>query len=296
MTTIFISAANGTVSHQLALLLAKQGVEVRAGVRNTGSAASQALKSAGVEVVPFDMSDPTSVAAGVKGVQRVFLLTPFVEDAKPFVRNVVDAAKQAGVEFILRMSASGADPESSLALAREHAAAEAIVRQSGVNWAAVRPAFFMDNLIQFSASTIQQGSYYGAGGDGEAAYISTADIAKAAGAILLNPAPHSGAAYELTGGASHSDASLVARLNDVLDHDVAHVRLSPEQHESSLRSVGLPDWMVEALVGLEGVKRAGWASACTDAIQKITGDEPETLEAFLQRRRSAFAPVSPVSP
>ncbi len=288
MTTILITGATGTVGHQLATSLSKSGANVRAGVRTPGSPAADALRALGAEVVPFDMTDPDSVAAGMTGVDRVFLLTPFVEDAKPLVRHVVDAAKREGVRFILRMSASGADPESPLALAREHAAAESIVQSGGVPYAVIRPAFFMDNLISFGAQSIQQGRFYGAGGDGEAAYISTADIAKVAQAILLNPEPHHGKVHELTGAEAHSDAALATALSDALEREVTHVALTAGQHEASLRDAGLPSWMVDALVGLEGVKRNGWAAAVSPSVTDITGDPPEGLGAFLRRNRVAF--------
>lgn len=285
---ILVTGATGTVGRQVATALTRAGARVRAAVRNPSDAGD--LRDAGVELVTFDFGDAASVRAALEGVKRVFLLTPFVQDSAALVRTVVGAAKDAGVQFILRMSALGADPQSDFALARDHGQAEDLVKDSGIDWAVLQPTFFMDNVVNYGAATIASDSaLYGAAGDGRAAYVSTADIADVAAAILATPTEHRSQTYVVTGAKAHSDAELAAAVSDVLAEPVRSIALSPEQQREGLLGMGTPAWMVDALVGLESVKRNGWAAGTTSVVSDVLGRAPESLTAFLQRHRGRFA-------
>jgi hypothetical protein len=56
-----------------------------------------------------------------------------------------------------------------------------------------------------------------------------------------------------------------------------------------MESWGAPSWMIDALVGLEDVKRNGWAEATSPAVPEILGRQPETLASFLERNRDRLA-------
>ena len=286
--TIFIAGATGTVGRRVALALAEAGADVRAGVRDLQNATD--LREAGAEVVHLDYGAPQTVAAALEDIDRVFLLTPFVEEPVPMVRAVVQAAKAAGVSFIVRMSALGADVDSSLALGREHGRGEQVVKESGLDWAILQPSFFMENIITFMGETIrEQGRIYGASGEGRAAYIAAADIAASAVAILREPARHVGQTYLLTGPSACNNVDIASALAVVLDKPVEAIDVPPDAHREGLEGAGLPGWMVDALCGLEGVKRNGWAEATTDAVERITGRPPQTLAAFLRAHADAFS-------
>jgi hypothetical protein len=51
-----------------------------------------------------------------------------------------------------------------------------------------------------------------------------------------------------------------------------------------MREQGAPDWMVDAMVGLEKVKAQGWAEAISPAVEKILGRSPEAVDSFLSRQ------------
>jgi uncharacterized protein YbjT (DUF2867 family) len=286
--TILITGATGTVGRRVALELAQSGASVRAGVRDIDTAAD--LREAGVELVHLDFGDPASVEAAVRGVERIFLLTPFVEAPVPMVQAVVDAAKAADVRFIVRLSGLGADLESPLALAREHGRGEALVKDSGIDWAVLQPSFFMENVVNYMGETVrEQGALYGASGEGRAAYIAADDIARTAAAILREPGGHAGQTYVLTGPAAVNNDDIAGALSQLLGKPVNAVDVDPDDHRRGLEEAGLPGWMVDGMSGLEAVKRNGWAEATTSAVERITGRPPEALASFLDRNAAAFA-------
>ncbi len=283
--TILVTGATGTVGAKVVATLRERGQGVRAGVRSPEKAA--ALSSLGAKLVRFDFGDAGSMTEAMAGVDRVFLLTPFVEEPLPLVQATVEAAKTAGVEFILRQSAAGAAPTSHFDLARHHGEGEQIVKESGIAWAVLRPTFFMDNLISFAGATIKsEGAFYGAAGDGKVAYISTRDIAAVAATILATPDDHHGKAYMLTGPQAHAEADVARLIGETIGKPVKYVNLSADGYRAALVSQGMPAWVVDAIIGLEAVKANGWAETVSPNVEQLTGRPGETLASFLATEKA----------
>ncbi len=278
---ILITGATGTIGSQVARALLQRGADVRVGLREPAKGST--LADAGAEVLRLDYDDPSTLPLAFAGVDRVFLLTPFVETFLPQVEAAVAAAKNAGVQFVLRMSALGADPTSDDGLSGQHGKAEELVKQSGIDWAVVRPTFFADNVLKYQGPSVAQGAFYGASHGGKVAYVSSRDIAEAAASILSSPAEHLGRTYTLTGPTAVGDDEIAATLSAISGRDVAYVDLSSEQLMQGQLDAGTPRWMAEHLVTLEGVKAAGWAASPSDDLPQLLGRAPEAPAAFLTR-------------
>ncbi|WP_428265562.1 SDR family oxidoreductase [Haliangium sp.] len=287
MTKTLVTGATGTVGSHVVRALRANGLDVRAGARDPQKLTD--LAGLGAETVRLDFDQPATLAEAFAGVTRVFLLTPFVEDDRPLVQAGLAAAKEAGVEFVLRMSAAGADPNAEAELPKHHGQNEEAVKSSGLAWAIIRPNFFQDNYVNYNAASIKaQGAFYGAGGDGKVSYVSAADIAAAAAAILADPAAHGAQTYVLTGPEALSDGDGATLLSELLGRKVEFVNLSSDDLGAGLRSQGMPAWQVASLQYLENVKAQGWAAAVSPAVEQLTGRAPETMRAFLERNRAAF--------
>ena len=283
--TTLVTGATGNIGGRVVKALRQTGAEVLAGVRDPSRA--DALRELGATPVRFDYRDPESMRAALDGVDRLFLLTPFVEFSAPLAEAAMKAAREAGVSFVLKLSALGADPEGPFAIGRDHGTAEEAVQGERPSWAVLRPSFFMDNPLVFQAGAIQAtGAFYGAGGGGRAAWVSPDDIAAVAAAILQAPEGHHGLIWTLTGGEALSDADLASALSDASGRAVAYVDLAPEQLQASLLEQGAPGWQVQALLDLETVKRNNWATEVSPAVEEILGRPPETFAAFLENNPS----------
>jgi uncharacterized protein YbjT (DUF2867 family) len=288
MSKILVTGATGTIGKEVVRALRAKNLEVRAAARTPEKLES--LKKLGAEVVALDFDNPASVKAAFQGVDRVFLLTPFVQHSEPLVKGALQAAKEAGVRFVLRMSAAGADLNSPSALSREHGLGEQLVKESGIPYAIIQPTFFMDNFHNYSGASIKgQGAVYGAAGTGKVAYVSSADVGAVAAEILANPDKHASKTYPITGGEAVTEAEAIATLSEVLGREIKYVNMSSQDYDAALRQWGVPGWQVDGLVFLESIKANGWAAATVPTIKDLTGREPERLRSFLERHKSQFA-------
>lgn len=284
---VLVTGANGTVGRATVAALIEQGLTVRAGVRDLAKGAS--LAALGATPVQLDLDAPDTLAAAFAGVDRLFLLTPFTEDPRPHVARALDAAKAAGVGFVLRMSALGAAEDAPFALSRMHAANEQQVRNSGLAWAVIQPSFFMDNPVKYQGAAIAHtGAFYGAS-DGAAAWISSLDIGAAAAAILAQPEAHGGQTYLLTGDEVLTEAQLAAQLAEAAGRPVAYVNVGPAALRASLDDQGTPGWQAQALLDLETVKANGWAAQTSDVVQRLTGRAPLSYREHLARTAHTLA-------
>jgi uncharacterized protein YbjT (DUF2867 family) len=129
-------------------LLAREGHRVRAATRDPAHAPY--LHQAAVEVARVDLDDRASIAAAARGVDAVFFggtahrAGPGADVAHG--RNVVDAARAAGVEHVVYVSVAGADRPSEVPLFESKRQVEAHLRGSGVPSTIVAPVCFMENL------------------------------------------------------------------------------------------------------------------------------------------------------
>ena len=289
MSKILVTGATGTIGKEVVRALRAKNLEVRAAARTPEKL--EALKKLGAEVVGLDFTQPASVTAAFQGVDRVFLLTPFVEDPTDLVKGAIAAAKKAGVRFILRMSAAGADANAPAALPREHGIGENLVKDSGIPWAIIQPNFFMDNFINYSADSIKgQSAVYGASGTGKVAYVSSADVGAVAAEILASPDKHTSKTYVITGGEAVTDEDAVRTLSGVLGRELKFVNMPAKDYEGALRSFQLPGWQVDGLLFLESmVKANGWAEATVTTVKDLTGREPERLRSFFEKNKALFS-------
>ncbi|HEY3962178.1 MAG TPA: complex I NDUFA9 subunit family protein [Gaiellaceae bacterium] len=145
---ILVTGATGFVGPKIVHALRADGRDVRALVRRPERATR--LRDLGVELAVGDVTDPDSLVAAASGCTHVVHLVAIIT-GKPATfdlvmaqgtRNLVDAARVAGVQRFVLMSALGAE-QSQVAVPyyRAKQAMEQTVRTSGLDHIIFRPSF-----------------------------------------------------------------------------------------------------------------------------------------------------------
>jgi uncharacterized protein YbjT (DUF2867 family) len=144
---ILVTGATGFVGPSIVQALRAADREVRVLAREPARAAG--LTAMGVEVVAGDVTDPASLEAAIDGCTHVVHLVAIIK-GRPAdfervmtvgTRNVVAAAKSAGCERFVLMSALGTSDPPTVPYYAAKLAEEREVKASGLEYTIFRPSF-----------------------------------------------------------------------------------------------------------------------------------------------------------
>jgi uncharacterized protein YbjT (DUF2867 family) len=279
---ILITGASGNVGREVLKQIVATGAKVRAAFQSVGKAA---VAPSGVDIVTMDYNQPQTLQTALKGVDRVFLVGPPTPNLTALERKAVDEIKQSGTRYIVKLSAMGG---RGAIFPRQHADSEDCIKPSGLTYTFLRPNGFMQNFINYNASTINtQNAFYGSQGEGQVSHIDIRDIAAVAVKTLTEDG-HQGKAYTLTGPEALSNASVAEILSDDTGREIKYVDLPAEQFKQALVGAGLTEWSADALVDLHQFYRAGGVSAVTGDVEQLLGRKPISFEQFSRDYAQAF--------
>jgi len=145
---IAVTGATGFVGRHITTVLARRGHAIRALVR--APLRARTLERLGVELVPGDLADAAALTTLMRRANAVVHLVGIIVEIGPATfhavhvegtRRVVEAARRAGVERFVHMSAVGArDEPDATPYHRTKWHAEELVRASGLSHAVFRPS------------------------------------------------------------------------------------------------------------------------------------------------------------
>jgi uncharacterized protein YbjT (DUF2867 family) len=256
LAMILVSGALGNVGTELVKLLSARGQQVR--VLISRPEAAERLLFAGVETVFGDLTDRDSLERSLAGVDRVFVNSA-VGPAILAQKNLVDAAEQAGVRHIVKLSWVGASAHLvALPFGRWHAEVESYLKASGVAYTILRPSEFMQNYLNHITSP-QANVVYGAAGEGRAGFVDAGDVAAVAASVLTKGG-REGRLYEVTGPEALSSAEVAAIISKVTGRHVRAVNVSLDQLADNYlalagRTLGLRNSSASRSCGQEAISR-----------------------------------------
>ncbi|MBN8868188.1 MAG: SDR family oxidoreductase [Solirubrobacterales bacterium] len=272
-----VTGATGVVGGKVAQLLAERGIAQRLLVRSP----DRAPYLEGAKPVRCEYGDLELSRAGLEGVTVLFMVSATESaDRLEQHRTFVDAAVAAGVGHIVYTSFQGASPDAVFTLARDHYATEEHIRASGMNWTFLRDSFYIDFLPKMVGD---DGVIRGPAGDGTVAAVTRADVARSAAAVLIDPEAHRDRTYTLTGPESLSLPDAARIIGDETGAEVSFHDETIEEAYESRKKWPAPDWQYDAWVSTYTSMKSGEVSETSPDVRALTGQEPESLRAFMRR-------------
>ncbi|MEI6853338.1 MAG: SDR family oxidoreductase [Bacteroidota bacterium] len=193
----------------------------------------------GVEVRAFDYSQPKGLVEALKGID-VLMLVSGNEMGKRFEQHshVIEAAKTAGVKWIVYSSLLKANSSSLLLLSGEHLATEEALQQSGLPYTILRNGWYYENFSNSIMGAVAHNIIMGSAGDGRISAATRLDFAKAA-ANVLTSSGHEDKTYELAGDNSFSMSELAVELAKQSGKAVEYKNMPKEDYADALVSMGV---------------------------------------------------------
>lgn len=199
---IIVSGASGRLGSLVVQELLARGVPASRLIlvsRTPESLREYAAQGASVRF--GDFTSPESLPAAYAGGARLLLISigGSADDPAPAAhKRAIDAAKAAGVKHIAYTSYVGIPGGDTTGRAADHFETERMLMESGVAWTMLRNSIYMDGLIGQAARMVADGRAVVPENEHRIGYVTRADCAAAAAAVLSTPG-HENKAYEITG-------------------------------------------------------------------------------------------------
>lgn len=274
---VLITGASGNVAGGAIPRLVKQGVAVKAYVRDAAKA--EKLKAAGVEPVIGDFMDGAKLEAAAKGMDAVVSITPPGPNAAEQASVITQATKRAGVEHIIRLSAIGAGPEAPTDNGKLHFKSESEIIASGVHYTILRPNFFMQNLLGSVATLKSQGAMYWGMGEGAVAVVDVRDVSEAI-ANLAGFGGHLGQTYTLCGPESLTFADMAEIISEAWGRKAQYVAIPVEAVGEAIRGYGMGDWFAQVMMDYSRAYARGFGDFTNGDTEALTGESPRSFADF----------------
>ena len=276
---ILITGATGHIGSELiAALLPAQAGHIRVLTRNPG-----AVFPDGTQTVVADLGD-SDLAPVLDGVHAVFLLTDGLNIAA-HDRRLIDAALQAGVERIVKLSVRNVGHGATNPITTWHRAGEEAIRDSGIGWTFLRPTALMSNALNWAPMIATDQVVHAPFAAGRAAVVDPADIAAVAAASLTQDG-HNHRVYELTGPEPLSPTDQVAILSQVLGRDLRYAETDPADTLAQMVSYGIPEELAHAIIEMFRSTLEPYNSELTGDITEVTSRPARSFTDWAQAHRT----------
>jgi NAD(P)H dehydrogenase (quinone) len=284
MTRIAVTGASGKLGGATLQFLIESGVPPRnltAVVRD--SAKASALAKLGIQVRRADYTDVTSLENAFRGIERLaFVSTSALGDERMRQhRNVVNAARTAGVGHIFYTSVIKPAAAAKFAASPGHFHTEALIRDSGIPHTFFGNNLYMDLVPLMFGGALATGKLAHNGGAGRIGFVARDDIAEAL-ATSLSLDEQAGRSYALTAPTPYSLADVAAALGRASGKSITYDPLTSESFREMLAAIPLPPPVVDMSVALGEAIRAGEFDAGSDDVEQLMGRAPVTLDVFLK--------------
>ena len=287
----------GGVGRSVVEMLRERDIPVRAMVHHDDERAD-ALRALGAEVVVGDLTRPDDVARAIDGVARMlFSMSVSLSylEATATVASVgrAEGALRALVNIsqmtVSQMTAVSTDESHQQRL---HYLSEQVLNWSGLPVVHVRPTAFLDNPLftTLVASSIAENATLPLPfGSGRTSPIAARDVARVIAAVLLDPGPHLGKVYDLTGPRTEDMNGVAEEYSRALGRKVTYEDVPPGPWKEQLAGrPGLSQHLVDHIATMARLQRENRYDRSTRTVEEITGTPAQSVEEFVAERAEMF--------
>ena len=271
-----ITGVTGKLGGQLARELSQAGLSARLLARRPQ--AVEDLEHMTVHESYYDTSQTTIDA--LTGADVLFMVSGR-ESANRLQehKNLIDAAKIAGVKHIVYTSFYQAAADATFTLARDHAATEAYIQEQGFTYTFIRDNFYMDFFVDLCR---EYGEIKGSAASGKVSAVVRDDVVAVALAILKNPQNFANQVLDMTGPESLSMAEIADIVGIAWKKNITYIEETVEEAYESRKAWPAEDWEYDSWVSTYTAIAKGELQVVSNDIENILGCPATSLREFLR--------------
>ncbi|MFG3214210.1 SDR family oxidoreductase [Streptomyces tendae] len=277
---IVVTGATGNIGRPLTRALAEAGEQVTAVSRHPAAVPD------GVRHQVADLAEPAGLRPALAGAKSLFLLLSgdlHALGANP--ADIVAEAADSGVRRIVLLSTLGVVTRPFGATRIAMRELEDTVRESGLEWALLRPGGFASNALWWAGSVRERRVVAAPFGDVGVPVIDPADIAAVAAACLLEDR-YTGEAYELTGPEVITPRGQTEALATALGSPVAFHELTRDEARAAMAR-NMPAELADDTLDIVGNPSPAEQRVSPD-VERVLGRAPRPFADWAARNVTAF--------
>ena len=279
---ILITGATGKLGRAVVEHLAtKRGADqVAALVRDEGKAAD--FKEKGVKVCVGGYEDAASLDRAMQGAEKVLLVSGTEPNRVQQHRNVVDAAKRAGVGMLAYTSRAVKDRDVSNPMMAVHFETEDYIKNSGLPYTLLRNALYMDVIpLYVGGAKVFETGIHQTTGDGKVSFALRSELGEATANLLAEEGPKS-QVYDLTAGEAWSFYDVADALTALSGREVEYTPIEKPEFEARMRERGVPGFVIRMSLDFHGEIRNGLLAEVSPEMGRLLGRKPASLRDGLK--------------
>ncbi len=277
---IVVTGATGNIGRPLTQALAETGQEVTAVSRHAAAVPD------GVRHVVADLAEPAGLEPLLAGAKALFLLlSGDLHAAGASPADVIGQAAASGVRRVVLLSSLGVAtrPFGSTRIALR--AVEDTLRESGMDWAILRPGGFASNALWWAESVRERRVVAAPFGDIGVPVIDPADIADVAAACLQDDR-HTGGVYELTGPEAITPRQQAEAIATALGSPVRFHELTRAEAKAGMAKT-MPAELADDTLDILGSPSPEEVRVSPD-VERVLGRAPRPFSDWAARSIAAF--------
>ena len=153
---VLIGGATGRQGNAVIDELLLRGYTVRCLTRKPEGKKALRIADRCSELVAGNYADPATLDAAMNGISKVFFYSGFSRNEVAEGKNVIAAAKKAGVNHLVYSSGAAAEPGKGI-IGSAKMQVELDIIASGVPYTVLRPVAFMENFDRQQKRTLEKG-------------------------------------------------------------------------------------------------------------------------------------------
>ncbi|PFK98574.1 NAD(P)-dependent oxidoreductase [Priestia megaterium] len=267
---ILVTGATGKLGSKVveSLLKSIPASDLAVSVRNPEKA--EGLRTRGIEVRQGDFDNPETLDNAFTGIDRLLIISADGDNETRILQhtNAVQAAERAGVKFIAYTSLANATESKNL-MAPPHVETEAAIIRTGIPYSFLRNNWYLENEIGSIQGAMAGAPWVTSAGKGKVGWALQQDYADAAAAVLVGNG-HENTVYELSGPLLTQE-ELVSALGAVLGKEIPVQQVSDEKYAEIMKGLGLPDFVIPIVVGIQESIRNGSLEVEKNDFEKVLG-------------------------
>lgn len=283
---ILVTGATGHLGNAAIRSLLEKGVpanKITALARDENKAVN--LSEQGVQIKIGNYNDYDSLKEALQGVDKLFLISSNDVEADTLLqhKNVINAAKENGVQHIVYISQEIKDDETTAIpfVIQVHRATAQYIKETGIAFTIFNNSLYADSIGKYAGEGFLENGIFFPAGNGKVPFVPRTDIGEAAAVVLTTPG-HEYKTYAITGNNAYSFEDIAGFLTDITGKKVTYLKPDLDTYIDALGKAGVPKEVVGFLGAFSTAIRNGEFDTQRSDLEQLLGRKPTELKEFLK--------------